>query len=95
MGNCIRPSRDLMILFNGKVPLCCVDWFRTSLLGDVSQESIRDIWHAMTVEGIREGLREGDVSKLPDICRNCSESAVPNIHRRGIKGLISRIAAAV
>ena len=32
MGNCVRPSRDMMILFNGDVPLCCVDWHRTYVL---------------------------------------------------------------
>ncbi|GMV98959.1 MAG: hypothetical protein AMXMBFR84_00990 [Candidatus Hydrogenedentota bacterium] len=94
MGNCIRPSRDLMILYNGDVPLCCVDWFRTTILGNVERQSIREVWHGDAVQRIRDGLREGDVTKLPDICRNCGESAVPHMHRRGLKGILSRLAAA-
>lgn len=93
MGNCIRPSRDFMILYNGQVPLCCVDWFRTVIAGDVSKQSIRDVWHGHALEDIRAGLRDGDTSKLPAICANCTESAVPDIHRRGLKGVLSRLAA--
>ena len=27
----------------------------------------------------------------PDICVNCTESAQPDYHRRGVKGLVSRL----
>ena len=94
MGDCIRPSRDMMILFNGDVPLCCVDWFRTTILGNVGQQSVQEIWHGARVQEIRDGLHEGNAKKLPDICINCGESACPNQHRRGFKGILSRIAAA-
>ncbi len=95
MGNCIRPSRDLMILFNGEVPLCCVDWHRTTILGDVSKQSIREVWRGAPVQKIRDGLSHGNAAQLPGICINCTESACPNHHRRGFKGLMSRLAAAL
>jgi len=96
MGDCIRPSRDLMILYNGQVPLCCVDWHRTTILGDVSKQSIRDVWHGQTVQHIRDGLAgKNGAPSLPGICVNCTESACPNHHRRGLKGLMSRLAAAL
>jgi MoaA/NifB/PqqE/SkfB family radical SAM enzyme len=94
MGNCIRPSRDLMILFNGDVPLCCVDWHRTAVLGNVGRQSIREVWHGQTVEKIRDGLGDGKADMLPGICVDCGESACPNLHRRGFRGMLSRIAAA-
>lgn len=95
MGDCIRPSRDMMILFNGQVPLCCVDWLRTTILGDVSKQSVQEVWHSQRIQEIRDGLHEGNAKKLPEICINCGESACPNQHRRGIKGILSRIAAAL
>ncbi len=95
MGDCIRPSRDLMILYNGQVPLCCVDWHRTTILGDVSKQSIGEIWHDDPVQKVRDGLSGEGTGQLPDICVNCTESACPNHHRRGIKGLMSRLAAAL
>ena len=93
MGNCVRPSRDMMILFNGDVPLCCVDWHRTHVLGNVYTQSVQDVWYATRVTQVRDALAEVDTAKMPDICRDCSESACPNQHRRGLKGIFSRIAA--
>jgi len=94
MGNCIRPSRDMMILFNGDVPLCCVDWHRTYILGNVYTQPVQEVWHTAPVTQVRDALAEGDTGKMPVICRDCSESACPNSHRRGIKGIFSRLAAA-
>jgi MoaA/NifB/PqqE/SkfB family radical SAM enzyme len=94
MGNCIRPSREMCILYNGDVVLCCVDWFRTVIGGNVYTSSVREVWNGPKFSGIREGLAEGNKEKLPDICINCTESACPNKHRRGLKGIFSRLAAA-
>jgi MoaA/NifB/PqqE/SkfB family radical SAM enzyme len=88
--DCIRPSREMCILFNGDVVLCCVDWFRTVVLGNAAAQSIRDIWHGSRLMGIREALRNDDAASLPEICRNCSESAQSGYHRRGVKGFVLR-----
>jgi MoaA/NifB/PqqE/SkfB family radical SAM enzyme len=90
MGNCIRPSRDMCILFNGDVVLCCVDWFRTTIPGNVAQQSLREIWNGPRMKLIRAGLAAGDADRVPEICRNCTESACPHHHRRGLIGLLSR-----
>lgn len=95
MGNCIRPSRDMMILFNGDVPLCCVDWHRTTILGNVQRQTVQEVWHGARVREIRKALEHGPGDVLPHICRDCGESACPNQHRRGLKGILSRLAAAV
>ncbi len=71
---CIRPTRDMCILFNGKVILCCVDWLRTVILGDLNEKSITDIWNSNRLQMIREGLNMEDCCHLPEICRNCSEA---------------------
>ncbi|MBI4556893.1 MAG: radical SAM protein [Candidatus Hydrogenedentes bacterium] len=94
MGDCIRPSRDMCVLFNGDVALCCVDWFRTTVVGNVAQQSLREVWNGPELQRIREGLHEGNAAKLPPICVNCTESACPNHHRRGLKGWFNRLAAA-
>lgn len=86
-SNCIRPSREMCILFNGEVVLCCVDWFRTVTGGDVSKDSVQAVWNSPVFRQIREGFSEGDSSKLPEICINCTESACPGAHRRSAKTL--------
>lgn len=91
MGDCIRPSRDMMILFNGDAPLCCVDWFRTVIVGNVAEQSVQEVWNGPRLQEVREALRTGDPLRLPDICRNCAQSAAPHRHRRGLRGLLSRV----
>lgn len=90
MSHCIRPSREMCVLFNGQVVLCCVDWFRTVNTGDLSTHSVRDVWNGPVYRRIREGFDEDDASKLPEICRNCTESATPNAHRRSLKAVWRR-----
>ncbi len=77
---CIRPTRDMCILFNGQVVLCCVDWLRTVILGDLKEKSITEIWNSQRLQMIREGLKMEDCCHLPEICRNCSE-AVENYRK--------------
>lgn len=84
-GQCLRPSREMCILWNGDVVLCCVDWWRTVRLGNVARQSIRDVWNGARAEAIRSALKDADESRLPKICINCEESAAP-VHRlTGIK----------
>lgn len=90
-GDCIRPSREMCILFNGEVVLCCVDWYRTVVLGNVGEQSVQEIWHSPRLQEVREALRENCPNCKPDICVNCSDSAQPNYHRRGLKGFVSRL----
>ena len=89
-GYCIRPVREMCILFNGDVVLCCVDWFRTVVVGNVARQSIREIWNGPPLERIRKALRENAPGQ-PPICRDCTESACPDSHRRGLKGLLNRL----
>jgi MoaA/NifB/PqqE/SkfB family radical SAM enzyme len=94
-ANCIRPSREMCILYNGEVVLCCVDWFRTVTGGDVSRNSVQEVWNSPAFLRIREGFSEGDASKLPEICINCTESACPDGHRRTGKALWRRFKGAL
>jgi len=92
-GNCARPTRDLCILWNGDVVLCCVDWWRTVILGNVAQQTIREIWTGPKVTAIRAALRANDASALPKICVNCAQSAKPNAHRKSIGARLRRLLA--
>lgn len=89
---CIRPSREMCILYNGDVVLCCVDWFRTVIAGNVGEKTVQDVWNSDVFRRIRTAFADGDVASLPDICVNCTESACPSKHRRGIRGILSRLA---
>lgn len=91
--NCIRPRREMCILYNGDAVLCCVDWHRVEVVGNVFESSVTDVWNGPRLEHIRRAFRESDVEALPDICVNCTESACPRNHRHGIKKFFKGILA--
>lgn len=88
--NCIRPSREMCVLFNGDAVLCCVDWHRVEVVGNVFRDSVLDVWNGSRLDHIRNAFACGDTEALPEICVNCTESACSNNHRRGLRGLIKR-----
>lgn len=90
--DCIRPSREMCILFNGDVVLCCVDWFRTEVLGNVAEQGIRGIWGSPRLQAVRHALCTNDKENMPEICVNCTESARPRFHRRGLRRMLSHSA---
>ena len=50
------PLRYMAIHFNGDVVLCCYDWQREILLGNLSQSSIYDIWNSKKYQKIRHTI---------------------------------------
>jgi len=88
--NCIRPSREMCVLFNGDVVLCCVDWFRTCIVGNLEEQSVREVWNGLKLKAIRAALKRDEHAAQPTICQNCAESAKPDYHRRGLKGWATR-----
>lgn len=63
----------LHIVENGKVVLCCMDWRREVILGDLNKQSIYDVWNGERKE-IWEMVRGKE--EMPDnfLCRRCEEA---------------------
>jgi MoaA/NifB/PqqE/SkfB family radical SAM enzyme len=91
--DCIRPSREMCVLYNGDAVLCCVDWLRVEVAGDVFESGVRDVWNGPHLGDIRRALKAGDTKAMPGICVDCAESACPANHRRGLKELLKRALA--
>lgn len=61
---------------DGKVSICCLDGDRKRIVGDVSEESLFDIWHGEKLQAIRDAHCNGNYN----ICGNCSAwSLEPNL----------------
>ena len=58
-AQCILPFRQMIIRPDGKVSLCCNDPLGKNTLGDVSQESLQDIWYSNRFEAVRTSLEVG------------------------------------
>jgi MoaA/NifB/PqqE/SkfB family radical SAM enzyme len=50
------PLRYMAVHFNGEVVLCCYDWQREILLGNLNQSSIRDIWNSKKFQDVRHTI---------------------------------------
>lgn len=66
-----RHLKWIHILFNGDVILCCQDWGRKIILGNVKKNDIRDIWHSTKYENIRNHISSKNKSEKNIICKKC------------------------
>jgi len=69
IDKCPTADGNLTITYTGDVLLCCNDYFRQHVFGNIMEESIRDIRKKENFSRIRKEVRKGIV-KL-DICKRC------------------------
>ncbi len=80
ISGCTSIWRDDMIhiLFNGDVVLCCMDWRREVVLGNVRERTIEEIWNGSRYDEIRkiiDGREQGDSNFL---CYRCEAAIKQN-----------------
>jgi len=73
--NSIWTDEMVHILYNGDIILCCMDWRREVVLGNVYNETIFDIWNGERKEVWKqvEGKKE---SPSDFICKRCEEAVL-------------------
>lgn len=73
----IWANEMIHILENGDVVLCCMDWRREAILGNINYKTIKQIWDSGEYETAR-AQRDGMAYSREDfICMRC-EAAIPN-----------------
>lgn len=60
----------LVIVINGDVVLCCNDYYKKHVMGNIMKTNIVDIWKSYA--NLREELLEKNIARL-DICKKCLE----------------------
>jgi len=60
----------LVVLWDGTVIPCCVDYNASLKLGNAWQDRVPDLWHGAEIERLREQHLSG---RFPDTCANCNE----------------------
>lgn len=68
---CHNPWAGIVILADGTVPLCCLDYDAKVKLGEVSRQSILEVWRSPAYEQLRQAHLARDYRKYP-LCANCS-----------------------
>lgn len=72
---CNRPNKQLNVLADGRVVLCCADWREEVVIGNLQHHTISELWHADLLNRYRWELAGGHTDDL-DPCRTCMQADV-------------------
>ena len=61
-----------MILQDGRVTLCCLDYNGVQIMGDVTSSSIREIWNNPAYTKARNDFKRLQYGNFP-ICLHCEQ----------------------
>ncbi len=67
---CILPFTQMVVRPSGQVSLCCNDALGKATLGDLREQSLREIWFGQPYAALRQGLAEQGRTSHP-LCRQC------------------------
>jgi molybdenum cofactor biosynthesis enzyme MoaA len=73
---CRRLMEQIYILSDGRMLQCCADWEQRSVMGDLTRESLADIWHGERYSDYRHRFAAGDVKGM--ICACCRKQVKGN-----------------
>jgi len=68
---CWLPFYKAFIDWNGDLGLCCNDWARKQIFGNIKQKTISKMWMSKQFIDIRKNLANGDRYKIKS-CENCN-----------------------
>jgi radical SAM protein with 4Fe4S-binding SPASM domain len=69
-NRCLRLWLNPVITWDGKVIPCCFDKNSDHILGDLNQESFREIWQGEKAKQFRQSMLNGRINIK--MCRNCT-----------------------
>lgn len=67
---CNQAWKWMVVYWDGKVVLCCVDMFSSTVLGNLSQQTIEEVWRGPVFTDIREKMIQRKRFEIP-ICQDC------------------------
>lgn len=84
---CERPFRQIYIAYDGSLLLCCQDYRREAIMGNIHTTPLKDIWHNEAYARVRaEMLRPGRATTL---CERCDYSGRPGDMPKALRGKLS------
>jgi len=69
---CPYPFYSFAINSDGLSSVCFLDWGRKMIVGDVRQQSVKEIWNGKELKAFRKMFLEGERKNHPQ-CRNCGQ----------------------
>ncbi len=71
---------QLVVLWDGRVTVCCVDTEGDLILGDANTTPMRDLWNGERIAALRRAHAQGEFGGL--ICATCDEYQHPKVSKR-------------
>lgn len=69
--DCRRIHNCLHVISTGEVILCCMDYFRETVMGDLKKQTVREFFNSKEFQRWR-GMVRGEIETPPDfICKRC------------------------
>lgn len=72
---CLRPFDQLYIGYNGSALLCCQDWKFEAVMGNVTRQSLKEIWQSSCYQRVRKSLLRNN--RRFSICERCDFQGWP------------------
>lgn len=68
-----RPIERMHILADGTVIICCQDWRKEVVLGNIKDNSVQEIWNGKKYREVRASIYDKN-KKCVDLCKRCKLS---------------------
>ncbi len=68
---CILPFKTINVWANGEVVICCNDWNSELVVGDLSKQSLKEVWHGEEFAKVRRAHIAGKGDQV-SVCANCN-----------------------
>jgi len=69
----------LVVLWDGRVSMCCADYEGLAIVGDADKETLAEIWNGKKMRRMRLLHCQG---KFPPLCKSCGEYENPKVSKR-------------
>lgn len=70
---CERITEDFLILANGDVSICACDHLRGTTLGNIYEESLKDIMCGEKIAEVLDAHKKMDLDRIPAVCLKCEK----------------------
>lgn len=68
---CSHLWSTMSICWDGTVVPCCFDFFKTYVLGNVRDKSIKEIWNDEPMRRLRQSMQDGTYQTVNKLCKSC------------------------
>jgi radical SAM protein with 4Fe4S-binding SPASM domain len=74
---CTNPFREVAVQYDGSVPICCMDYGREYIVGNLADEPLQELWYSERWMAVRRILFERRRPMAP--CCRCDHPSGPRV----------------